>query len=66
MAALLIICKSLFIIMQYYSIALFERLGTCDQCGMANVEVKTIHNGENGKTLTLCNQCRPADGAYAY
>jgi len=41
-------------------------LGKCEQCGMTDVEVKTIKIGENGEVRTLCNQCRPADGAYAY
>jgi len=40
--------------------------GKCDECGMEDVEVLSItKNNESGKT-TLCNQCRPADGAYAY
>lgn len=35
---------------------------------MTNVEVKTVKIGEEegGKLRTLCNQCRPAGGAYAY
>lgn len=40
-------------------------IGRCDQCGLTNVEVKSIKI-ENNKIRTLCNQCRPADGAYAY
>jgi hypothetical protein len=43
-----------------------QMIGKCEQCGMTDVEVKTIRIGKNGKTRTLCNQCRPADGAYAY
>jgi hypothetical protein len=42
-----------------------QMIGRCDQCGMTNVEVKNIKI-ENKKERTLCNQCRPADGAYAY
>jgi hypothetical protein len=42
-------------------------IGKCEQCGMTDVEVKTIKIGEeDGKLRTLCNQCRPAGGAYAY
>jgi hypothetical protein len=37
----------------------------CDRCGMTNVEVMIVKS-ENGKQEKLCNQCRPADGAYAY
>jgi hypothetical protein len=37
-----------------------------EQCGMTDVEVKTIRFGKNGKTRNLCNQCRPAGGEYAY
>lgn len=40
-------------------------IGQCEQCGLTNVEVKQTKT-ENNKTRTLCNQCRPADGAYAY
>ena len=40
-------------------------IGTCNKCGMTNVEVKAVKL-ENTKEITLCNQCRPADGAYAY
>jgi hypothetical protein len=43
-----------------------QMIGRCEQCGMTDVEVKTIRIGKNDKTRTLCNQCRPADGAYAY
>lgn len=42
-----------------------QMIGRCDQCGMTNVEVKSTKI-ENNKIRTLCNQCRPADGAYAY
>lgn len=43
-------------------------IGRCEQCGMSNVEVKTItiRDNNNNQKRTLCNQCRPADGAYAY
>ena len=40
--------------------------GRCDQCGMENVEVMTIKKDNKEEKITLCNQCRPADGAYAY
>ena len=43
-----------------------QMIGKCDQCGMSGVEVKMIKGENEGKTRTLCNQCRPADGAYAY
>lgn len=39
-------------------------IGKCDQCGMDNVEVMSIDNST--KRQNLCNQCRPADGSYAY
>lgn len=39
-------------------------IGRCDECGMENVEVMSITKNKGEKT-TLCNQCRPADGAYA-
>ena len=43
-------------------------IGKCDRCGMTNVEVKITESEEdnNKKGIKLCNQCRPADGAYAY
>jgi hypothetical protein len=41
-------------------------LGKCDECGMENVEVKSIKKENASVQITLCNQCRPADGAYAY
>jgi hypothetical protein len=42
-------------------------IGKCDRCGMDNVEVMTVKKSEeSGKEIKLCNQCRPADGAYAY
>lgn len=41
-------------------------IGKCDECGMENVEVKSIKKPNSNKEITLCNQCRPADGAYAY
>ncbi|CAN5812513.1 hypothetical protein BH23THE1_BH23THE1_14450 [soil metagenome] len=40
--------------------------GRCDECGMENVEVKSITKNNKVEKITLCNQCRPADGAYAY
>lgn len=40
--------------------------GKCDECGMENVEVTSIKKGGSDRQVTLCNQCRPADGAYAY
>ena len=40
--------------------------GKCDECGMENVEVMSITKNDKGEKITLCNQCRPADGAYAY
>ena len=39
-------------------------LGKCESCGTPNVEVSS--SKENGKEKLLCNQCRPADGAYGY
>jgi hypothetical protein len=41
-------------------------IGKCDQCGMDNVEVMSIKKANSEEQTTLCNQCRPADGAYAY
>ncbi|HZD83248.1 MAG TPA: hypothetical protein VE076_10260 [Nitrososphaeraceae archaeon] len=43
-------------------------IGKCDRCGMDNVEVMTVKKSEEGgrKEIKLCNQCRPADCAYAY
>jgi hypothetical protein len=49
----------------YNAVSTPQMLGQCDQCGLTNVEVKPTKI-ENNKTRTLCNQCRPADGAYAY
>lgn len=40
--------------------------GKCDDCGMENIEVMTIKRKDSEQKVTLCNQCRPADGAYAY
>ena len=39
-------------------------LGKCESCGTPNVEVSS--SKEHGKEKLLCNQCRPADGAYGY
>ena len=41
-------------------------IGKCDRCGMDNVEVMTVKSEDDKKEIRLCNQCRPADGAYAY
>jgi hypothetical protein len=42
-------------------------IGKCDRCGMDNVEVMTVKSEDGKKEIKqLCNQCRPADGAYAY
>jgi hypothetical protein len=40
--------------------------GKCHRCGMENVEVMSIKKANSEEQITLCNQCRPADGAYAY
>lgn len=40
--------------------------GRCDECGMENVEVMSIKKNNKDEKITLFNQCRPADGAYAY
>lgn len=41
--------------------------GKCDECGMENVEVTSVKKPNSDKQqITLCNQCRPPDGAYAY
>lgn len=44
----------------YYS----KMIGKCESCGTSNIEV--VPSKENGKEKLLCNQCRPADGAYGY
>jgi hypothetical protein len=44
---------------------LMQLIGKCEQCGLTNIEVKPTKI-DNNKTRILCNQCRPADGAYAY
>jgi hypothetical protein len=41
-------------------------IGKCEQCGMENVEVMSIKKENSDEKITLCNQCRPVDGAYAY
>ena len=41
-------------------------LGKCDNCGMENVEVMSIIKQDSQERMNLCNQCRPANGAYAY
>ncbi len=40
--------------------------GKCEECGLENVEVMEISKEGSNVKVTLCNQCRPADGAYAY
>jgi hypothetical protein len=40
--------------------------GRCDECVMENVEVTSITKKNKDEKITLCNQCRPADGTYAY
>jgi len=40
--------------------------GKCDECGLADVEVMSIKKENSDEKVTLCNQCRPVDGAYAY
>ena len=52
---------SLFIL---YLLNNYEMIGKCQSCGTSNVEVTP--SKENGKEKLLCNQCRPADGAYGY
>ena len=42
----------------------YNMIGKCESCGTSNIEV--IPSKENGKEKLLCNQCRPADGAYGY
>jgi len=39
--------------------------GICESCGMKDIQV-TTYRDDNGNSKQLCNQCRPADGAYAY
>ena len=41
-------------------------IGKCHRCGIENVEVMSIKKANSEEQITLCNQCRPADGAYAY
>ena len=48
----------------YYSCVIM--MGKCDNCGMENVEVMSIRKQDSQEQMNLCNQCRPADGAYAY
>lgn len=47
----------------YYAVV--DLKGTCDRCGMANVEV-VRSKSDKDKEMILCNQCRPEDGAYGY
>ncbi|HEY6587370.1 MAG TPA: hypothetical protein VIY98_03670, partial [Nitrososphaeraceae archaeon] len=42
----------------------YNMIGKCESYGTSNIEV--IPAKENGKEKLLCNQCRPADGAYGY
>jgi len=39
--------------------------GKCDSCALDDVEIKP-YRVKNDERRNLCNQCRPADGAYAY
>ena len=41
-------------------------IGKCDNCGLENVELMSIRMGGSQDKRNLCNQCRPADGTYAY
>jgi len=43
-------------------------IGKCDNCGLENVELMSVNvrTGDSQDRQNLCNQCRPADGAYAY
>jgi hypothetical protein len=41
-------------------------IGKCDRCGMENVKIMSIKNPDSKEPINLCNQCRPADGSYAY
>lgn len=41
-------------------------IGKCDNCGLENVELMSIRMEDSQDKRNLCNQCRPADGAYAY
>jgi hypothetical protein len=45
---------------------LLPMIGKCDQCGLESVEVKRMKKPNSQEETTLCNQCRPVDGAYAY
>jgi len=45
---------------------LLPMIGKCDQCGMERVEVRHMKKSNSQEEQTLCNQCRPVDGAYAY
>lgn len=41
-------------------------IGKCEDCGMDNVEIMVVTKKDTNEKVRLCNQCRPADGAYAY
>jgi len=41
-------------------------IGKCDNCGLENVEIMSIRKENSSDKLSLCNQCRPADGTYGY
>jgi hypothetical protein len=41
-------------------------IGKCDRCGMTNVQIMSVKSEDGKNEIKLCNQCRPADGAYAY
>ena len=49
----------------YYDICSLM-IGKCDNCGLENVELTKVRIGDSQERQNLCNQCRPADGAYAY
>jgi hypothetical protein len=39
--------------------------GKCESCGMEDVDIQP-YKAKNEVLRNICNQCRPADGAYAY
>jgi hypothetical protein len=49
-----------------YDSGRYLMIGKCDRCGMDNVEIMSIESLNSKKRENLCNQCRPADGSYAY
>lgn len=40
--------------------------GRRDESGMENAEVMNVTKNNKSEEVTLCNQCKSADGAYAY